>query len=284
MKSMVIKSYSKINIALNVVGKTDDGFHELDTVMLPLELHDSAMITKVKGLKDNYITVDDFTVGPIKYNLATFAIDALASKYKFPDRFRIFLHKVIPMEAGLGGGSSNAAAVLTGVNDYLKLNIPKEDLIALGKTLGSDIPFFISGVPARVRGTGEKITPITVKNNYYCLIVKPETGLSTKNVYNTCDDMELKTCDINKVIEALETGDDDLLADSICNSLQEPAIKLCPMVRVIIDALKEEGLKIVQMTGSGSAVFALSTNKSQLNKIAKKFEQDYIVELTKVRR
>ncbi|MCD8194733.1 MAG: 4-(cytidine 5'-diphospho)-2-C-methyl-D-erythritol kinase [Coprobacillus sp.] len=281
---MVVKSYSKINIALNVVGKADLGYHEIDTIMVPLELHDSAMITKVKGGKDNFITVDDFTVGPVKYNLVTFAIDAMSTKYKFDDKFRIFLHKVVPMEAGLGGGSSNAAAIITGVNDYLKLGIPKEELIELGRTLGSDIPFFISGVPARVGGTGEKITPITIKNNYYCLIVKPEAGLSTKNVYELADEMELKTCDMDKVIEALETGDDDLLADSICNSLQDASIKLCPMIRVIIESLKADGLKIVQMTGSGSAVFALSTDKRLLNKLAKKYEQDYRVELTKVRK
>ncbi len=283
-KTLLVKSYAKINIALNVLDKLDNGYHTLDMVMLPLTIHDSVYVEKLKGARDNYITVDDFSVGPVKYNLATFAIDALAAKYKFPDKFRIFVHKVIPMEAGLGGGSSNAAATLTGVNTYLKLGLSDNDLIKIGSKLGSDIPFFIKGVPVRVSGTGEKVEPITVKNDYYCILVKPHVGLSSKEVYDKCDSFTLETCDIDTVISALKEGDDELLASSIKNSLQAVSISLCPEIQTIIDLLEGEGLKIVQLSGSGSCVFGLSQDKKLIKKIAKKYENQYEVEVTKVRK
>ncbi len=282
MKTLVVRSHAKINIALNVVSREPNGYHKLDMVMLPLELHDSLMITKLRDARDNYITIDDFSVGPVQYNLATFAIDALSAKYKFNDKFRIFVHKVIPLEAGLGGGSSNAAATLTGVNQYLKLGISDDELIEIGKNLGADVPFSIKDVPAHVTGIGEVIEPIEVKNTYHCLIVKPILGLSTAEVFEKCDEFKLETCNIDNVIKALAEGDDDLLAESMGNALQPVAISMLPSIQTIIDLLHEKGLKIVQLSGSGSSVFALSQDRKLLLSIAKELENDYTVELTKV--
>ena len=250
--------------------------------MLPIQLHDSLVVAKLNNATDNYVTVDDFSNGTFTYNLATFAIDKLQSVYHFYDKFRILIHKVIPIQAGLGGGSSNAAYTAKAVNSILKLGASDEELMDIMKPLGCDIPFFIKSVPARCQGVGEIVTPITVKNNYYVLIVKPDTGCSTKDVYQVADSMNLAVCDVDAVIKALEDGDDDKLASLISNALQEPAISLVPSIKSIIDELKEEGLKIVQMTGSGSAVFALSTDKKQLVRILKKLENKYQVELTKV--
>ena len=164
----------------------------------------------------------------------------------------------------------------------LKLGATDEELIDIAKTLGCDIPFFIKCKPSRVQGVGEVLNPITIKNNYYVLIVKPEPGCSTREVYGLSDQMDLETCDINNVIKALEEGDDELLANSISNALQAPAIKLVPSIQTIIDELKEKGLKIVQVTGSGSAVFALSTDKNLLKKVLKELEDKYEVEIAKI--
>ena len=281
MKNLHIRSFAKINISLNITKKRDDGFHELDSVMLPISMHDSLVVSKLNAT-DNFVTVDDFSIGTFSYNLATFAIEKLQSIYHFNDKFRVLIHKVIPIQAGLGGGSSNAACTLKAVNSMLKLGATDEELIDIAKSLGCDIPFFIKCKPSRVQGVGEVLTPITVKNNYYVLIVKPEPGCSTREVYGLSDQMDLKTCDINNVIKALEEGDDELLANSISNALQEPAIKLVPSIQTIIDELKEKGLKIVQVTGSGSAVFALSTDKNILKKVLKELENKYEVEIAKV--
>lgn len=282
MKSLHIKSFAKINISLNITKKRDDGFHEIDSVMLPISLHDSLVISRLKSAPDNYVTVDDFSIGSFTYNLATFSIEKLQSKYHFSDKFRILIHKVIPIQAGLGGGSSNAAFTMKAVNSMLKLGATDEELIELSKSLGCDIPFFIKCKPARVQGVGEILTPITVKNNYYVLIIKPEAGCSTKEVYSISDSMDLKTCNIDNVIKALEEGDDDLLAENMYNALQDPAIKVVSQIQSIIDELKENGLKIVQVTGSGSAVFALSTDKALLTQILRKLEDKYEIEIAKV--
>lgn len=282
MKNLHIRSFAKINISLNITKKRDDGFHEIDSVMLPISLHDSLVVSKLKTANDNFVTVDDFSIGTFNYNLATFSIEKLQSIHHFNDKFRILIHKVIPIQAGLGGGSSNAAFTMKAVNEILKLGISDDELIDIGKTLGCDIPFFIKCVPARVQGVGEIITPITIKNNYYVLLVKPEIGCSTKEVYTLSDTMQLKTCDVDGVVKALEDGNDELLEKSMGNALQDPAIQLVPSIQAIIDELHQMGLKMVQVTGSGSAVFALSTNKNILKKAFKELENKYEVEIAKV--
>ena len=282
MKNLHIRSFAKINISLNITKKREDGFHEIDSVMLPISLHDSLVVSKLKNTTDNFVTVDDFSIGSFSYNLATFSIEKLQSAYHFNDKFRVLIHKVIPIQAGLGGGSSNAAFTMKAVNTMLKLGATDEELIQLSKPLGCDIPFFIKCKPARVQGVGEILTPINIKNNYFVLIVKPELGCSTKEVYALSDSMELKTCNLDNVVKALEEGDDDLLLENMYNALQEPAIKMVPQIQTIIDELKENGLKMVQVTGSGSAVFALSTDKALLTKVLKKLEHKYEIELAKV--
>ena len=282
MKNLHIRSFAKINISLNITKKRSDGFHEIDSVMLPISLHDSLVVSKLKNTNDNFVTVDDFSIGSFSYNLATFAIEKLQSVYHFNDKFRVLIHKVIPIQAGLGGGSSNAACTMKAVNSMLKLGATDEELIELSKPLGCDIPFFIKCKPARVQGVGEILTPINIKNNYYVLIVKPELGCSTKEIYALSDSMEVKTCNLDNVVKALEEGDDELLEANMYNALQEPAIKTVPQIQTIIDELKANGLKMVQVTGSGSAVFALSTDKALLVKILKKLEHKYEIELAKV--
>lgn len=284
MRSLLLKSYAKINICLNVVGKREDGYHELDMIMLPLELHDSILFSELPNASDHFVTIDDFSLGLFQYNVATAAIEKMQKKYKFNNKFRITIHKVIPMQSGLGGGSSNAGAVINAVNSYLKLNLPYQELVDISTGLGADIPFFITNKPARCRGIGEKIDFINVKNDYYALIVKPEQGCSTQGVYQVSDQMTLSTGDVEMVKKALEEGDDDLLAKSIFNALEEPAISLVPEIQVIKDKLKMAGLKIVQMTGSGSSVFALSTDKKLIKSVAKSLEDQYLVEVTKVLR
>ena len=282
MKNLHIRSFAKINISLNITKKREDGFHEIDSVMLPISLHDSLVVSKLKNATDNYVTVDDFSIGSFSYNLATFSIEKLHSVYHFNDKFRVLIHKVIPIQAGLGGGSSNAACTMKAVNSMLKLGATDEELIELSKTLGCDIPFFIKCKPARVQGVGEILNPINVKNNYYVLIVKPEAGCSTKEVYALSDTLELKTCNLDNVVKALEEGDDELLEASMYNALQEPAIKMVPQIQTIIDELKGKGLRMVQVTGSGSAIFALSTDKKLLVKVLKELENKYEVEIAKV--
>ena len=282
MSTKSIKSFAKINISLRVVSKRNDGYHELDSVMLPIELHDSLIISTLKNSDDNFVTVDDFSNGLIHYNLATLSINELAKKYHFDTKFRVYIHKVIPMQAGLGGGSSNAAFTLKAVNAMLNLGATEDELIELATPLGADIPFFIRCKPSRCKGIGEIMEPIEVKNNYYCLIVKPTEGCSTKEVFAIADKEPYVPVDIDNVIKALKDGDDDLLAASIGNSLEKSAMQLVPEIKQIKETLKNFGFKIVLMSGSGSTVFALSTDATLIKKAARQLEDKYFVEETRV--
>ena len=119
MPTKSVKSFAKINISLRIVSKREDGYHELDSLMLPIELHDSIIISTLQNSYDNFVTVDDFSNGLIHYNLASTGINALAKKYGFSTKFRVYIHKVIPMQAGLGGGSSNAAFTMKAFDTLL---------------------------------------------------------------------------------------------------------------------------------------------------------------------
>ena len=281
MKS--VKSYAKINLSLNIVGKREDGYHLLDMVMVPIELHDSIIISHLgKNLIDNFVTVDDFSNGLIHYNLASSAINALTKKYNCDAHFRVYIHKVIPMQAGLGGGSSNAAFTMKAVNQMLKLNASDQELIELATPLGADIPFFINCVPARCGGIGEELQSIEIKNNYNVLIVKPNEGCSTKEVFKLFDSIGGKEANVDKVIEALKEGNDELLVENMGNMLEKAAISICPEIKTIKEYLLNSGVKLVMMSGSGSSVFALSTDKSLLKKIRKNIGERWFTELTRI--
>lgn len=283
MRTIQVKSYAKINIALNVVGKREDGYHELDMVMLPIELHDSILVNKLgPNAVDNLVRIDDFSISSPEYNSVSVALKKLCDKYNYKERFNIFVHKNVPVQGGLGGGSSDAAFAIRAINKYLNLGASDDDLCDVCKGLGGDAPFFVRCKPSRCQGIGEIITPINLKNDYNVLIVKPKKGCSTKGIYKISDEMKLDVFDMDKVVEALEEGDDDKLLKYMGNSLEKPAISTVPEIQEIKDVLKGYGFKIVQMSGSGSSVFALSNDKALIKKVYKELEDKYIVFETKV--
>lgn len=279
---MIIKSYAKINIALNVLGKEENGMHQIDTIMLPLELHDSLEIQELKANKDSFVTLADYRVGEIPHNIVTTALQKMLALKGSNNKFKININKNIPLSAGLGGGSSNAAATMLGIKNMLKLSITKEKMNQIAFEIGSDVPFFLTNVPARVRGQGEKIEPIFVKNNYYVLIVKPFEGLSTREVYEKSDELTLEKVDIDSVVQALKEGDDATLAQVMKNALEKPALKLLPEIAEIKEKLFSMGFEMVLMSGSGSAVFAMSTDKKALRRASWVFGKTHDVELTRV--
>ena len=283
MKTNVVRSYAKINVCLDITGVREDGYHLLDMVMLPIELHDTLLITETPKAIDNYVTLDEFTMGDSQYNTVSQAIDYLNEVHPLGTKFKIDLHKVIPMKAGLGGGSSNAAFTLKCLNEIKKVKATEEEMHNIATRIGADVPFFIKCKPARCRGIGDQLDIINVKNDYHVLLVKPDAGCSTKEVYALCDKKHnWPHGNVETVIKALEEGDDDLLAESIFNTLELSSIEMVQEIQTIKDELKELGLKIVLMSGSGSAVFALSTDKSLIKKAAKKLEKKYTVIVTKV--
>ena len=283
MKKLVVQSYAKINLCLDITGVREDGYHLLDMVMVPISLHDTLLIEETPRAVDNYITLDEFIIGDAQNNTVTQAINYLDDKYHLNTKFKIDMHKVIPMKAGLGGGSSNAAFTLKTISAYKKLNATEEELHNAAVKIGADVPFFIKNKPARCKGIGDILEPITIKNDYFVLIVKPEKGCPTKEVFARYDKQQNKVHgNVDTVVKALEEGDDELLANSMFNVLEDASIKVVPEIQNIKDELKDLGFKLVLMSGSGSSVFALSTDKKLIKLANKKLENKYYTTIAKI--
>lgn len=279
---MLYKSYAKINLSLQNKGKREDGYHELDMINLPLELHDVVEFDYSPLYRETYITCDDVGLLGTHSNICKKAVDAMRKDHPFKEHFTIHIHKEIPFAAGLGGGSSNAAVTLLFLNKFCKLNLPLDELCRIGATVGSDVPYFLTNKPARVRGLGEIVTPISAPISYYCLLIKPEQGLSTSDVYGICDKFEHVGIDNDKVELGIRNEDEELISKNMGNDLFRPANSLCPEVGSILSSLQLMGFPISGMSGSGSTVFALSRNAKKIKEAALKYEKKgYEVIVTK---
>ncbi|MBP5091533.1 MAG: 4-(cytidine 5'-diphospho)-2-C-methyl-D-erythritol kinase [Bacilli bacterium] len=282
---MIIRSYAKINLSLKITGvREEDGYHLLELVNLPIDLFDTIEVQKVDSWS-SFVTTDDPDLMQIRENICKKALDKMREKYGFKDQFRIMIHKDIPFAAGLGGGSSNAAAVMLAINKILKLNAKKEELEEIALSLGTDVPFFLDPKPSLVSGVGEKIEPIKVKKQYFCLLVKPRKGLDTQKVYQAADKFPRMRISTEDVIKGLAMGDDEIVERACGNDLMPAAESLCPDVGEVFAKLKKEGFYLSNMTGSGSTCFALSKDWKKCKEAAKRFEKaGYIVHLCKTMR
>ena len=279
---MYVKAPAKINLYLDVLGRRENGYHDLDMVMLPVELHDTIELEHLPQGHYTHIISDKIERQVIDHNMIYRTHELLVKQYDFKHNFIIRVHKEIPIYAGMGGGSSNGAAVLRAFKRYGKIKMSDEEETKFCLQLGADVPFCMKNTPAHVEGIGEKVTPIIVKKQYHVLIIKPKQGLSTKTVFEACDKYNLKHGNVQDVIKALETGDDELLAKSMFNSLEEVSMSLCPEVKQVKEMLKKDGFKCVLMTGSGSCVYALTTNHALAVSKALKYDtKGYEVYLTK---
>lgn len=279
---MYVKAPAKINIYLDVLGKKENGYHDLDMVMLPLELHDTIELERVLHTSVTHIISDHVETQHINHNLIYRTFELLKKEYDFNLNFLIKVHKEIPIYAGMGGGSTNAAAVLKAFRKYGKIKMTEEEETAFCLKLGADVPYCMKNVPAHVTGIGEKVEPIKLGKQFNVLVIKPKQGLSTKEVFELSDKHELKHGNVEKVIEALELGDEKMLGQYMFNSLEETSIEMCPEIKEIKDMMKKDGFKCILMTGSGSCVYALTTNPTlALTKYLKYEHKGYEVYLTK---
>ena len=270
---MVIKSPAKINLALQINGVREDGYHMLRMVNLLLDLHDIIEIETSPYYHTTHVTCDEMRLVGLRSNLCTKAVDLLRAKFGFKNHFMIRIHKEVPFAAGLGGGSSNAAVVFHALNKILKLGLSVDELCALSLPLGSDIPFFIRGTAALAEGIGNELTPIHPKKSYHCLLVKPEAGLSTKDVYLKVDECDKLKIDIDAVVDGLEKGDDEKIAANFGNDLYPASTLMLPEVKKVVDTLRADGFPLAAMSGSGSCCFALSTDLKKIKAEEKRFQK-----------
>ena len=279
---MIVKAFSKINLAIDVLSKREDGYHDIDIVSVPLELHDSLEVEEYPSRFGTYVTCDDTNIVCDESNLVYKAYREMKHKYGFNSGLRIQIYKRIPLQAGLAGGSADAAAVINALNKMKKLKMTDEEKISIASPIGSDVPYCLFNKPSRVEGCGEKITYIKVKNPYYVLLVKPKQGLSTKTVYEAQDKIKGERPDIDKLIKGLETDDESLILEGMKNGLQNAAISLVPEIDSIICDIKARGFNLTMMSGSGTTVFTLSHDLKKLQALSKVYEENYDVFLTKM--
>ena len=156
---MIIKAQAKLNLAIDLIGKRNDGYHDIDMISIPLELHDCLEIDEISFGNETFITADDVSLVCDKSNTVHKAFNIMKERYDIKKPYRIQIYKNIPTQAGLAGGSADAACLINGLNYSKKLNVSKEELAKIGLEIGADVPYCIYNVPARVQGIGDKIIP-----------------------------------------------------------------------------------------------------------------------------
>jgi 4-diphosphocytidyl-2-C-methyl-D-erythritol kinase len=272
---MRIKARAKINIVLDVAGKRADGYHELRTVFYETGLCDilDFSVSETPGI---WIECTDGSIPAGKDNLVYKAAELLLKKYGIEKGIDVRIEKNIPHGAGLGGGSSDAAAALKAVNTLFKLGIPDKELEGFGARIGADVPFFISGGAAYAEGIGEKLTAINNIDLGYLLIAKPDFGVSTVSAYKALDmEKEIFHPDAGALIKAMQSADMEKVYSNIGNSFEIPVFRMYPEIRRIKEAFLEEGAAASAMSGSGSAVFAVYKEKNAAVSAAEKIKSRF---------
>ncbi|MEQ9618309.1 MAG: 4-(cytidine 5'-diphospho)-2-C-methyl-D-erythritol kinase [Deltaproteobacteria bacterium] len=259
MRSITLLSPAKINLTLEVLGQRPDGYHEIRSLMQPVDLFDEVRVETIDtpGIE---FTSSGIEIPSGAYNLASRAAEIYLKKAGLKSGVKIHIKKKIPTGAGLGGGSGNAAAVLTGMNRIFNA-LTEEDLFLLSPGLGADVAFFIRSATALVHGIGERITVLRDFPLFCYVVLCPNLEIATADIYRKWDELNKDTVmetgdgrDIAEDIERFKSGDGDF---PLMNDLELPASALHPEIKAYKEILFSLGAKNVLMTGSGSAVFAV---------------------------
>ena len=274
------KSPCKVNLLLNVLGQRPDGFHELETVMQPVNLCDEMSFER--GGSGIQLSCSHPELPTDSKNLVHRAATAFLAAAKISDGIRIHLQKNLPLAGGIGGGSANAAVTFSALNELFGSPLPPEKLHELAATLGSDIPFFLHDQPALATGRGEKVRLLetfpALRGKAF-LLVNPGFGISTPWSYqNLARFPEAKNGQAGraeKLISLLQSADLRTAADEFYNSLEAPAFDKFPVLSLYKNFLRENGALVSLMSGSGSTTFAIAENLSAAENLAEKFKAQF---------
>ena len=257
------RAYAKINLCLDVVCRREDGYHELEMIMAPVNLYDTLNFEFCDELRLQsnvpYLPLD-------RRNTIIKAIELLREEYGFKENFEITLQKHIPTQAGMAGGSTDGAAAIRALNKMLRLGMDNDKMVEIAKKVGADVPFCLRSRPAFVTGIGENLEHFRVHTPFYLLLVKPYKGVSTKVAFETLDFSSAQHPDCRKMRQALMNNDYDGVIQSLGNTLEQSAFKLVPQIAAIKKDLLAMGFDGALMSGSGSTVFALTRDPELLEK------------------
>jgi 4-diphosphocytidyl-2-C-methyl-D-erythritol kinase len=274
------KSPCKVNLILNILGQRADGFHELETVMQPVKLFDE--ISLERGGTGIQLTCNIPELPVDSKNLVYRAADEFFKLHNLRAGVRIHLQKNLPLAAGLGGGSGNAATTLLGMNELFGSPLPLKALDSIAATLGSDIPFFLYDQPALATGRGEKVRTLenfpALKGKAFFL-VHPGFGISTpwsyQNLARFPKDQNGTPGRAEKLVVALQTNDWNAIRTNVYNSLEAPAFDKFPVLQLYQEFLRENGALVALMSGSGSTTFAIAENLAAADSLAEKFKSQF---------
>jgi len=287
VKKLVFNSYAKLNLYLAVLDKRKDSYHNLLTIFERISLHDKIILKPLAGRKIK-ISCTSPEVPEGSSNLAYKAAQLLQDSLKLNKGVEIKIIKRIPVGSGMGGGSSNAAAVLLGLNQLWKLNLKRRELIVYAKALGADVPFFIYDTPfALGQERGDKITPLSglKKKKFWQILVVPRIKVSTPLIFKKWDQarggesgkIEALTMekDNDKILTlALRTGNLSLISKTLFNSLEQITAKLYPEITCIRKKFVQAGLESILMSGSGPTVFGFVSSGKEAQSLCRQLERN----------
>lgn len=257
---MICFPNAKINLGLNVVSKRPDGYHNIETIFYPIPVKDALEVVQAEtfSFSQTGIKID----APIEKNLVIKALNLLKEKHNIPT-FEIHLLKAIPFGAGLGGGSADAAFMLKLLNDFCQLHIDQEELEKKASVIGADCPFFIRNTPVFASGTGNIFEPVELSlKDYFLCLVKPDIAVSTPEAYSLVTPA-VPPVSLKKIIRQPVTE----WKYTMINDFEQSVFPKHPVIASIKDTLYQQGAVYASMSGSGSSVFGLFKEKTDLKKL-----------------
>jgi 4-diphosphocytidyl-2-C-methyl-D-erythritol kinase len=264
LNSLKLLSPAKVNLRLDVLGKRDDGYHEIRTVMQRIDICDELEISLRRSGID--ILSDSRDIPHDIENIAYRAVRSLLDRFKIDVGVRILIKKKIPIAAGLGGGSSNAATTLIGLNRLLKLGLTRKELIKMGTLLGADVPFFIFEKSALATGIGDRLERIKLPSPIWMVLVNPKIQVSTSWVYKNLNlNIGLTKRKKNNSILPPNVNISDVV-DFLHNDLEYVTVKRYPEIQRIKEELIDKGAEGALMSGSGPSVFGIFSNRERAEK------------------
>ena len=275
MNQMRLKALAKINLGLDVLRRKEDGYHEVKMIMQTIHLHDQIHIRKIEE-DEIKIRTNLYYLPNNENNLAYKAAKMLKDEFHLPGGVSIHLKKVIPVAAGMAGGSSDAAAVLFGMNKMYGLKLSMQELMDRGVKLGADVPYCIMRGTALAEGIGEKLTKLPAMPKCHILIAKPPINVSTKFVYENLHANDMKPedhPDVDIQIEALKEGNLEKLVANMGNVLERVTVPEYPVINELKQIMVDCGALGSMMSGSGPTVFGIFTDYTKAKEAYQKIQK-----------
>ncbi len=278
MEKIYLKPRAKINLNIEIVGKRPDNYHNIKSVFQKISLYDELYIYKLKT--DKFILETNFEELNNKDNIIYKAYESLKRKYKKISGIKVVLNKKIPMKAGLGGGSTDCASFILGINKLFDLNLSKAEIEKIATKLGADVVPCLYDKAILAEGIGDSITKINTNFKYYILIIMPNIFCDTKEMYKKIDEKEtiIQRKTTKEIIRALGNNDIRLLAENMYNVFED-VIEDKLLLNKIKKELVKEGAFGSLMTGSGSCIYGIFNTKESLRKAYNNLKEKYAVYL-----